>query len=100
MLTTPALTFLTVTTLPALVLLTTTLPNDRLVGENVSGALDPPEPLPDRPTSCGLNGALCVTVSAPLMLPFTVGWKVTASVQLLWAANVVPQGVVPPATAE
>jgi hypothetical protein len=81
MVTALALTFFTLTTFPALVVFTTTLPKDKLAGEKVSGALEPPEPVPDRPTSCGLNCALYAIVSAPLMVPFTVGWKVTARVQ-------------------
>jgi hypothetical protein len=95
MVTALALTFFTVTIFPALVVLTTTLPNDKLVGENVSGALAPPLPVPDNGAFSGLKAALYPRVSAPLMAPFTVGRKVTATVQWALAARLVPQGLVP-----
>ena len=46
-----ALTFLTVTTLPALLVPCGWLANVRLVGLNVSGAAPPPVPVPDKPTT-------------------------------------------------
>jgi hypothetical protein len=45
--------------------------------------------------TAGPNGALSPTVAAPLIVPFTLGVKVTAKVQLAAAATVAPQGVVP-----
>ena len=100
MVTALALTFFTVTIFPAPVVLTTTLPKDKLVGENVSGALVPPDPVPDNGTFSGLKEALYATVSAPLMAPFTVGRNVTATVQRALAARLVPQGLVPIPTSE
>src|SRR5438105_827576 len=70
----------TVTVLARLVLANTVFAKTRLAGEKVNGELTPPVPLPDNVTCCGLKLLPYVTVSAPLMLPFTVGAKVTAIV--------------------
>jgi hypothetical protein len=48
----------------------------------------------------GLNGALSLTVTAPLIEPFTLGVNVTLNVQLAPEATVAPQGVPPEGVAE
>ena len=48
-------------------------------------------PVPDRLTVCGLPGALSVNDSVPVRRPFCVGEKLTFTMQLLPAANVLPQ---------
>lgn len=53
--TAPALLFFTVTVLPVLVVPTACPAKERLLGVNVNGGALPPEPVPDRATSCGLN---------------------------------------------
>ena len=65
----------------------------RDAGENVRGAVAPPEPVPDSATSCGENPAASVMVSAPLMLPFAVGVNVTAILHFAFEASEAPQVV-------
>jgi hypothetical protein len=60
--------------------------NARLAGENVTVCVTVPVPLPLRATSSGLSAALSVRVSAPVMVPETVGVKVTFTVQVPPAA--------------
>ena len=48
-------------------------------------------PVPDRLTVCGLPGASSVNDSVPVRSPFCVGVKLTFTMQLLPAANVLPQ---------
>ncbi len=43
----------------------------------------------------GLSGALSLTVTAPLIEPFTLGVNVTLKVQVAPAATVEPHGVLP-----
>ncbi len=50
-----AVLLVTVTVLLVLFVPTSWLVKVKLVGENVSGEEDPPEPLPDSATSCGLK---------------------------------------------
>jgi len=49
------------------------------------------DPLPPRFTTCGLLAALSVMVNDPVLLPATVGVKVTLMVQLAPAARLEPQ---------
>jgi hypothetical protein len=69
------------------------VPKLNVVGVNVKGAVAPPEPVPESPTSCGENPAVSVMVTAPLMLPFAVGVKVTAILHLAFDASEAPQVV-------
>ncbi len=69
------------------------MPKLRLVGVKVSGAVPPPEPVPESPTSCGENPAVSVMVTAPLMLPLAVGVNVTAILHLAFDASEAPQVV-------
>jgi hypothetical protein len=56
-------------------------------------------PVPVSSTICGLVPALCVMVTAPPIVPFAAGLKVTEIVQLPRAATLLPHGLLPPATA-
>ena len=94
-----ALTLVTVTDLAALVVPTSCAANVKLVGLNVSGEVGPDTPVPESVASCGVNAALCDTVTAPLMAPLAVGLKVTDIVHLASAARLVLHGVVPLPTA-
>lgn len=57
-------------------------------------------PVPVSFITAGLNGALLLTVTAPLIDPFTFGVNVTLNVQVAPEATVVPQGVPPEGVAE
>jgi len=65
-----------------------------VVGEKVSGAVVPPEPVPESAMSCGENPAPSVMATEPLTLPSADGVKVTAILHLAFdaseAAQVVP----------
>lgn len=50
--------------------------------------------------TAGLSGALLLTVTAPLIDPFTFGENVTLNVQVAPEATVAPQGVAPDGMAE
>ncbi len=50
--------------------------------------------------TAGLSGALLLTVTAPLIDPFTFGVNVTLNVQIPPEATVVPQGVLPDGVTE
>ena len=65
----------------------------RDAGENVRGAVAPPEPVPESATTCGGNPEASVMVSAPLMLPFAVGVNVTAILHFAFEASDAPQVV-------
>ena len=85
--------FLTVSDFAALVVPTAWVAKVSVVGVNVSGAVPPPEPVPERPTSCGENPAVSVIVTAPLMLPLAVGVNVTAMLHFAFEASEAPQVV-------
>jgi hypothetical protein len=85
--------FLTVSDLAALVVPTACVLKVRVVGVKVSGAVAPPDPVPERPTSCGENPTESVIVTAPLMLPFALGVNVTAILHLALDASDAPQVV-------
>jgi hypothetical protein len=57
-------------------------------------------PVPVSFITAGLNGALLLTVTAPLIDPFTLGVNVTLNVQVAPAATVASQGVLPDGGAE
>lgn len=76
--------FFKVTVLAALVVVTTWLGNDTLVGEKLTAAT----PKPANGVVCGLLEALSLTVSVPLNDPKAEGVNVTEIVQLLRAPNV------------
>ena len=50
--------------------------------------------------TAGLRGALLLTVTAPLIEPFTFGVNVTLNVQVAPEATVDPHGVLPDGAAE
>ena len=50
--------------------------------------------MPVSGTCCGLPGALSVMVTSPVRVPFWVGVKVTAILQLFPTASVAPHGLV------
>jgi len=75
------------TLLVALLLPTTTLPNDTLAGLNVTGGV----PVPESATAWGLFFALSVIESVPVRVPVAVGVNVTLIVQLAPTATDVPQ---------
>lgn len=52
-------------------------------------------PVPDSFITSGLSGALSLTVTAPLIEPFTLGVNVTLNVHVAPEATVAPQGVPP-----
>jgi len=91
----PALVFFRVTDVAALLVPTSWLAKERLVGVNVRGGAAPPVPLPESATSIGLDAALKLIVTAPLIVPFDLGVKVTEMVHLVFPASEAPQGVVP-----
>ena len=64
-----------------------------MVGVKVRGAVPPPEPVPESPTSSGENPVASVIVRAPLMLPLAVGVNVTATLHLAFDANEAAQVV-------
>jgi hypothetical protein len=88
-----ALLFFTVRDFPALIVPTACVAKVSVVGVNVSGAVPPPDPVPESPTSCGEKPAVSVIAIAPLMLPLAVGVKVTAMLHLAFDANDDPQVV-------
>ena len=57
-------------------------------------------PVPVSFITSGLSGALSLTVTAPLIEPFTLGVNVTLNVQVAPEATVAPQGVPPDGVAE
>jgi hypothetical protein len=65
----------------------------RFAGVKVSGALLPPEPVPENVATCGLKAVLSVIVTAPLIEPAAVGVKVIAMLHFAFEARVVPQVV-------
>ena len=65
-------------TLVVVLLPTTTLPNDTLVGLSVTGGV----PVPESATLCGLFLALSVIDTVPVRVPVAVGVNVTLIVQL------------------
>lgn len=67
------------------------LPNDRPDGDAVTLPEEPPEPVPERATCCGLLAALSVKVRFAVRVPEVVGLKRTVTVQLAVAAKVEPQ---------
>src|SRR5271157_1454017 len=77
-----------VTACAELVVLTSWLLKDRLVGDRVTpGAV----PVPERATVCGLPEAVSVMVRVPFRVPDAVGVKVTLMAQLAPAATLAPQ---------
>ena len=80
------------TDLAGLVRPTVTLPNARLVGETVTGAI----PVPVSAAVCGLLPALSVTVNVPLSAPMILGLNTTRMVQLDCLGSVPLNGQVPP----
>jgi len=88
-----ALTFFTVTVFAVLVVPTASVLKVRLAGVNVSGAVLPPEPVPENVATCGLNDVLSVMVAAPLIAPAAVGLNVTAILHLAFAASDAPHVV-------
>jgi hypothetical protein len=98
-LTAVALEFVTVTEWAGLVALITVAGISRVLSENVRGPADPPVPVPERLTTCGLNMPLYVTVTPPRTVPGAVGVNETLKVHLDAPASVAPQGIVPLATA-
>jgi hypothetical protein len=88
-----ALVFFTVTTFAALVVPTASAVKVTVVGEKVSGAVLPPEPVPESAMSCGENPAASVMLTAPLTLPFAVGVNVIAILHLAAAPSDAPQVV-------
>jgi hypothetical protein len=71
--------FNSVTVCAALVVLSTWLPNERVVGDRLATA---PTPVPVSITVCGLIVALSVMVSAPDLVPGAVGVNVTLTEQV------------------
>jgi hypothetical protein len=75
--------FNSVTVCAALVVLSTWLPNERVIGERLAAA---PTPVPVSVTVCGLIVALSVMASEPVLVPVAVGVKVTLTEQVPLAA--------------
>jgi hypothetical protein len=96
--TVPLLLFLTVTVFVALVVPISCAWNVKAAGENISGALGPPAPLPDKFANW-VAKETPVTPSAPLIKPFCLGLKVTKMVHLDLPGKLFPQGRVPPPVA-
>jgi len=92
----PALLLVTVMVLGAVVAPTPVAVKVSEVGLMVKGTVGPPVAVPASATICGLNAALVVTASAPLIEPLYCGVKVTMVVQLPAAESEAPQ--VPPVT--
>jgi len=57
-------------------------------------------PVPVSFITAGLRGALLLTVTAPLIDPFTLGVNVTLNVQVASGATVAPQDMPPEGVAE
>ena len=85
--------FFTVTVFGALVVPLAWLVNERLAGENSSGEIAAPAPVPESPSSCGLAVELSVTIKAPAALPLATGVKVIETVQVPLPAMVAPHVV-------
>jgi hypothetical protein len=66
-----------------LVVPTATVPKLRAPADNFAGAI----PVPERLTTCGLEGALSLIVIAPLIGPIVPGLKLTLMVQLALGAR-------------
>jgi hypothetical protein len=96
MVTVLALLLVTVTVFAGLVAPTPILANAKVVGLNVRGTVGPPVPVPERPTTCGLNAPFVAIARPPLIAPLDVGANVTVIVHLAPAASEEPQ--VPPVT--
>jgi len=79
-------TLVRVTVLAALVVPTVTVPKLKLVGDSLAVV-----PTPLSGTTCGLPGALSVTLKEALRVPVAAGLNVTLKVQLAPAAKDVPQ---------
>jgi hypothetical protein len=88
-----ALVFFTVMFLAALVVPTAWLAKVIVAGVNVSGAVEPPEPVPVSAISCGEKDVPLVTETAPLIAPFSVGVNVAAILQVAFEARVAPHVV-------
>ncbi len=86
--------FFTVTDFPALVVPTAWAVKVRVAGVNDNGGVLPPEPVPDRPTTCRLNVVASLIDNAPFTAPATVGVNVTAMLHFPFAARL-PVQVVP-----
>ena len=71
---------------------TSTVPNDRLVVESVTGVC----PVPETLTVCGLFPASSVIASVAVRVPLALGVKVTLMVQLPPDATLLPQVFVCP----
>lgn len=84
----PGLLAFSCTVLLPLVVPTTWVPKERLVGESVGAAI---APLPATLTPCGLPAALSVMVSVPFTAPLACGVNVTEMVQFVPAARVAGQ---------
>ena len=84
----PGLLAFSCTVLLPLVVPTTWVPKERLVGESVGSAI---APLPATLTPCGLPDALSVMLSVPLTAPLACGANVTEMVQFAPDARVVGQ---------
>ena len=89
----PGLLAVTLTVLAPLVVPTTWVPKERLVGESVGAAI---APFPARLTLCGLPAALSIMVSTPLAVPLACGVKVTLIEQLAPPASEAGQLLVCP----
>jgi hypothetical protein len=81
------LVFFTVTDFAALVVPTASVANVTEAGVNVSGAVLPPEPVPERLTTCGLNELPSLRLSEPLIAAVAVGVNVTAMLHFAAAAS-------------
>jgi hypothetical protein len=92
--------FVTLTVLATLVVPTTTLLNGNKVGENTNGELVPPTPFPETLTTSGLKAPPKESATPPFACPSHAGLKLTLNVHWLFGAMVLPQGAVPPLTAE
>ncbi len=89
-----ALVFFTVTDFPVLVVPTACAVKVSVVGVNDNGGVLPPEPVPDRPTTCGLNVVESLIDNAPFTAPAAPGVNVTATLHFPFAARM-PVQVVP-----
>src|SRR5580704_9749456 len=89
----PLLVFITVRAFAGLVVPTACAAKESVAGVKVSGAVAPPEPVPVSAMSCGENPAASVMATAPSMLPFALGVKVTAILHLAFDASDAPQVV-------
>lgn len=81
--------FVSVTDWGALLELTLTDPKVRFSGDKVTSGAS--IPVPESAMLCGLPGPLSVKISVPVRVPAAVGVKVTATVQVLPEARLLPQ---------